>query len=327
MLHRVLGVLHRVLRVLHRVLGVLHRVLGVLLHHLPASLDYSCTVVFVAELSVLISEKRGEDRAISVITKGYREIMGKVKRSAHGLHGEVLQQHSNRSAKPQSLPSDKDMRDLQQRVLACSLGDRPVESSGPGETHQVPVGEDLEQKIADFVCARAVCGKRGRLSSKPADRRVLLIGQPYYWDYPSALSFDELPAFFREFIAQHGLGDFNSILCNVYEQKKSKIGQHQDDVTVLEDGRVLSVSLARDDADRYKRLANMLFTSPQGEERVQLRHGMEHAVCFDAFDDKENSRAHEVSSTLWPRINLTFRKLNPTKSNMYELKPKKPSGK
>mmetsp|Transcript_17702 Transcript_17702/g.31415 ORF Transcript_17702/g.31415 Transcript_17702/m.31415 type:complete len:264 (-) Transcript_17702:818-1609(-) len=262
---------------------------------------------------------RDEKHTIAVGTRGNQaQKIGKGKRSAHPKHGEALQQHLDSSAKPQLLQSD--MLALQQRVLACSLQDKPVESLELGETEEVC--EDIEQRIVNFVCAHAVCGKRGRLSSKPADRRVLLIGQPYYWDYPSALSFDEIPDFFRDFIAQHGLGDFNSILCNVYEQKKSKIGQHQDDVTVLADGSVISVSFARDTADRYKRLANMLFTSPHGVERVELRHGMEHAVCFDAFEDKSNSRAHEVSSTLWPRVNLTFRKLNPTKSNMYQLKHK-----
>ena len=147
--------------------------------------------------------------------------------------------------------------------------------------------------------------------------RVLLIGQPYYWDYPSALRFDELPDFFQAFLEKYNLQRFNSILCNVYEQKNSKIGQHQDDVTVLAEGEVLSMSFARDPTDRHKRLANMVFTSPHGEERVQLRHGIENAVRFDAFEDKANGRAHEVSCTLCPRVNLTFRVLDPSKSNMY----------
>ena len=47
-----------------------------------------------------------------------------------------------------------------------------VKAGGSGGSE----GIDLEQRVADFVGARAVCGKRGRLSSKGSERRVLLIG-------------------------------------------------------------------------------------------------------------------------------------------------------
>lgn len=170
--------------------------------------------------------------------------------------------------------------------------------------------QDDEQSIVDFICRHAVCGKRGRMSSKASERRVLLIGKPYYWDHPATISIGELPSCFHRFMSLHGLESFNSILCNVYDQKISRIGAHQDDVSVLAKGEVVSLSLAQNAQDRYKRLAMMCFTSPKGVERVQLRHGMDHAVCFDAIEDKINDRSHEVSSTLVPRVNLTFRHLN-----------------
>jgi hypothetical protein len=140
---------------------------------------------------------------------------------------------------------------------------------------------------------------------------------PYYWDYPAALRFEELPDFFLEWIAVNNLERYNSILCNVYEQRNSRIGQHMDDTSVLLDGTVFSVSLASNADDRHKRLADMVFSSPSGVEKLQLRHGIVHAVSFNAFDDKAAGRAHEVTGTLCPRVNLTFRNLDATKSNMY----------
>ena len=77
-------------------------------------------------------------------------------------------------------------------------------------------------------------------------------------------------------------------------------------------GEVVSLSLAQNFCDRHKRLALMVFASPKGEERFQLRHGVENAVRFNALEDKENDRSHEVSSTIAPRVNLTLRHLIPT---------------
>jgi hypothetical protein len=232
-----------------------------------------------------------------------------------GAAGSMGKQRGTRKQRPRqedgALIPQASPTELEQRLESLRI--RSINAETPSSS----ACGDLEQRIAQFVCARAAHGKRGRLSSGAAERRVLLIGLAYYWDYPSALSFDELPDFFLEYIAANNLQCYNSILCNVYEQKASRIGQHFDDISVLQDGQVFSVSLALNAEDRHKRLADMIFTSPHGVERVHLRHGIDHAVVFDAFEDKASGRAHEVTGTLCPRINLTFRSLDPTKSNMY----------
>ena len=40
---------------------------------------------------------------------------------------------------------------------------------------------------------------------------------------------------------------------------------------------------------------------------IDLYHGTK--VVFNAFDDKANGRSHRVSETLYPRINVTLRKV------------------
>jgi len=54
----------------------------------------------------------------------------------------------------------------------------------------------------------------------------------------------------------------------------------------------------------YKRLADMVFSSPSVVEKLQLQHGIVHAISFNAFDDKAAGRAHEVTGTLCPRVDL-----------------------
>lgn len=166
---------------------------------------------------------------------------------------------------------------------------------------------DDVQHFINFIVERAEYGVQGSISSSGSRRRVLTFGEPYYWTSPSPLPLSAMPDSLRNFLHSKGMEKFNSILCNVYDQRCSRIARHQDNTSLLApaDGEVISISLARRSCDREKQLATMRFDSPQGVELVELHHGT--IVRFDAHADKRSGRSHQVNETLLPRVNLTLR--------------------
>jgi len=171
-----------------------------------------------------------------------------------------------------------------------------------GRDHHV---NDVESRIVDYILARANWGVRNSISSKSSCRKVLVIGKPYYW-LNESIEMDKAPECFKEFAAKHNVDDCNSILCNVYESKESRIAKHCDNTSLLEPGKgdVVSISLAIHHSDRSKELAKMYFSD---KTTLSLKHGT--VVRFDAFVDALANRTHCIPSTYAPRISLTFRHL------------------
>lgn len=167
---------------------------------------------------------------------------------------------------------------------------------------------DLEDQIVSYVVSHAEFGHRGCVNSRGSRRKILLIGRPYYWEN-KPIAMRDLPPCFAEFARKHGAQDCNSILCNVYSENGSKISPHADNTSLLKPGmgEVRSVSLAIHRRDRERRLATMVFTENGVPETHELHHGT--CVVFDAFRDASRKRLHEVRSTEYPRLNLTYRHL------------------
>lgn len=170
--------------------------------------------------------------------------------------------------------------------------------------------EDVEGKIVRYILDHADFGYRGTMSTKGSLRKVLLLGKPYYWEN-KAQPLEELPPYFKEFARKHGVEDCNSILCNVYTERNSKIGLHMDNTRLLQPGKggVSSISLAVHMKDRAQKLSTMVFQGKTGLGYMEkeLYHGT--CITFDAFEDFRVGRHHAVFSTLHPRINLTYRHL------------------
>lgn len=164
----------------------------------------------------------------------------------------------------------------------------------------------LPDDVLQFLTERAEYGVNGSISSKSSQRKIVVVGKPYYWKNRT-YSFAEMPASFAKFVEAHGLEKYNSMLCNVYETKQSKIAPHMDNTALLKEGSVVSLSYAIHEEDRQECLAQMVFKSNKGSEVYPLYHGTN--IEFDAFEDKKCNKTHEVRSTDRPRLNLTFRVL------------------
>jgi hypothetical protein len=165
--------------------------------------------------------------------------------------------------------------------------------------------DDVESRIVQYILSRASWGVRNSISSKGSCRKILVIGKPYYW-LNECVDMDKVPECFKEFAAKHGVDDCNSILCNVYESKESRIAKHCDNTSLLEPkkGEVVSISLAINYSDRSQELAKMYFSD---KTNISLKHCT--VVRFDAFSDARANRTHCIPSTYAPRISLTYRHL------------------
>lgn len=169
---------------------------------------------------------------------------------------------------------------------------------------------DKEQDFIDFfakIAKNPNC--RGK---KMNSRRVAVFGKRYYWGEDVSFPIDKLPFSFRQWCASNKYTGYNSILVNLYEDKKDYIGWHCDDVSNLADGEVVSVSFALHKGDRNKVLSKLEFrwTAKDGGNVVKsedLTHGS--VVRFDAKKHKKKRCEHRVAKTLFPRVNVTMRKL------------------
>ena len=142
-------------------------------------------------------------------------------------------------------------------------------------------------------------------------RQVVEIGESYFWRI-RAVPREMVPVSFWEWIEREGLQDFNSILVNVYQNKKDNIGWHRDKTSNLASGEVVSYSFAINEEDQGRVLANMEFKCEEDPTLVishELKHGTR--VEFDALDDEKTKTNHRVAKTKFPRLNITLRKVVP----------------
>lgn len=138
-------------------------------------------------------------------------------------------------------------------------------------------------------------------------RKVLEIGKNYYWKLP-IISDNDIPLGFKDFVRVNELSDYNSVLINVYQYKHNHIGWHCDKIDKLVDGKVISYSFAINSNDNDKLLSVMEFSSDEYYKKIKLYNGTR--VEFNAINDFKNNIKHCVSKTYYPRINITFRKIN-----------------
>jgi hypothetical protein len=174
------------------------------------------------------------------------------------------------------------------------------------KTAKIEKVQDRDGKVVDYILGKAQYGHNGKFSTNASKRKILLIGKPYYWTNDS-IPIEDLPDYFVEFLKAYQVEECNSILCNVYLEKGSKIAWHRDLTPVLQPGKgmVHSISLAVHAQDRDKELATMRFKMNNNVTTHSLRHGT--CITFDAFADYTNNRFHEVPSTKLPRVNITCR--------------------
>ena len=160
----------------------------------------------------------------------------------------------------------------------------------------------LSNDLVEFLVERAVFPiMRGRPIKC---RKVLEIGSSYYWKI-LPINIEDIPDDFWKWICEENLGGFNSILINIYENKKSSIGWHSDKISILSNGEVISYSFALSPENINKKLAIMEFSDGK---KIDLYNGTR--VTFNAFEDFKKQIKHRVYKTLYPRLNITLRKVN-----------------
>ena len=135
-------------------------------------------------------------------------------------------------------------------------------------------------------------------------RKILLLGKKYF--YMDNKSYD-IPPILYDFIKKEKLEKFNSILINVYDNRKDFIGWHMDNIKNLQEGKIISYSFAINNEDINKTLAIMEFRENNIITKIKLKHGTK--IEFNAFNDYKFKRFHRIPKTMYPRINITFRKL------------------
>ena len=171
---------------------------------------------------------------------------------------------------------------------------------------------DLPKDFIKFICANA---EPPVMFGRPIKaRKVLQIGDNYYWKNLKTIgkTNPNLKSF-NKWLKQEKLTRFNSILINLYESKGNKIGWHSDKTDNLKYGTVISYSFALHDKDKDKELAVMEFgPGPMPKKNNRTLHTLYHGtkIKFNAINDKKKNIVHRVPNTLYPRINITLRKVN-----------------
>ena len=109
-------------------------------------------------------------------------------------------------------------------------------------------------------------------------RKILLLGKKYF--YMDNKSYD-IPPILYDFIKKEKLEKFNSILINVYDNRKDFIGWHMDNIKNLQEGKIISYSFAINNEDINKTLAIMEFRENNIITKIKLKHGTK--IEFNAF--------------------------------------------
>ena len=123
----------------------------------------------------------------------------------------------------------------------------------------------------------------------------------------------EVPGSFVEWAARNKY-TFNSVTCNLYEDKQSNIAWHADSPGALASPEIVSLSFALNKEHRGSRLASMEFRWKHGaypngskSKTEELFHGT--AVRWNARKHKKLRCEHRVAATRRPRLNVTLRLL------------------
>ena len=171
---------------------------------------------------------------------------------------------------------------------------------------------DDEQEFVDFFLSKA--GSPLIRGQPLKTRRVAVFGEKYHWGGGVTFPINALPLSFRKWCVANKYTGFNSVLVNVYEDKSSNIAWHMDATDSMQMGEVVSISFAAHRKHRKKPLANFEFRWPDKKDpakkktsTVLLEHGT--AIRFDAVKHKQKKCEHRVAKTLYPRVNVTLRRI------------------
>lgn len=169
-----------------------------------------------------------------------------------------------------------------------------------------------EQEFINFFLSKAVSPL---IRGQPLKtRQVAVFGEKYYWGVDATFPINALPLSFRQWCVTNKYTGFNSVLVNVYQDKSSNIGWHMDATKPMAKGDVVSISFAAYPEHRNKTLAMFEFRWPDKKiptkkktSAVLLDHGT--AIRFDAIKHEKKKCEHRVARTLYPRVNVTLRRI------------------
>tara|TARA_B100001109_G_C18798129_1_gene443528 strand:+ start:336 stop:974 length:639 start_codon:yes stop_codon:yes gene_type:complete len=182
---------------------------------------------------------------------------------------------------------------------------------GGSKEHPPAIQAGDEQAFVDFF--RSKCKHPIRGNGFVQSRKVAVFGKRHVHGADVTHAIGEVPASFVEW-AKHNKYRFNSVTCNLYEEKRSNIAWHCDSPDALEHPEVVSLSFALSKEQRGSKLASMEFRWKHGAypggfktKAEPLFHGT--AVRWNARKHKKLRCEHRVAATRRPRLNVTLRLL------------------
>tara|TARA_Y100000389_G_scaffold136263_1_gene133816 strand:+ start:1229 stop:1867 length:639 start_codon:yes stop_codon:yes gene_type:complete len=185
----------------------------------------------------------------------------------------------------------------------------PRPSPAEVDSKNRPHADNDEQDFVDFF--RGKCKHTTRRNSIVMGRRIAVFGRQHVYGMDVTHPLSEVPVSFVAW-AESNKYKFNSITCNLYEDKQDNIAWHSDALNALDSPEVVSLSFALNKEHRGSRLASMEFrwkhgAHPNGSKSKTeaLFHGT--AVRWNAKKHKKLRCEHRVAATRRPRLNLTLR--------------------
>ena len=181
------------------------------------------------------------------------------------------------------------------------------------ESEQQPPAteEDDEQDFVDFF--RSKCKHPIRANGFLQSRKVAVFGKRHAYGQDVTHAASEVPESFAKW-AKKNKYRYNSVTCNLYEEKKNNIAWHCDSPDALGHPEIVSISFALNKAHRSSKLATMEFrwkhdSCPRGHKSKEepLFHGT--VVRYNARKHKKLRCEHRVAETRRPRLNVTLRML------------------
>lgn len=187
----------------------------------------------------------------------------------------------------------------------------------PAKEAHVPSAAPAAAEAADeqgFVAFfRAKCKHATRGNSLVMGRKVAVFGKRHAYGADVTHPLSEVPESFLEF-ANKNKYSYNSVTCNVYEDRKSNIAWHSDAPDALARPEIVSLSFALNKEHQGSKLATMEFrwkrvahAGASNSKAEALFHGS--CVRWDARKHKKLHCEHRVAATRRPRLNVTLRML------------------
>jgi alkylated DNA repair dioxygenase AlkB len=195
-------------------------------------------------------------------------------------------------------------------------------SQGTQDNHVLKNNKEIYKKLWE-LCPKTYDTVIIFNNEVPMPRYSQSFGNPYYYSgkVHEVKPVPEVLKPFKEFVNELGLGEFNQVLVNWYENGHHYIGKHRDNESQFEDkSPIVSISLGAERTFRIRSYKDLSFSSndkiisfKQNEIIKDIK--MSHGLLLVMGGEFQKELTHEVPKINGKkglqtngRINITFRK-------------------